>query len=1280
MSCPVDTSTPSRLNRLYSLLCASQHARSAALQLCALAQKHTDNSDFIIALLKRTLEILLSKESLWETRTAINLFLTQFFPITVEEWECQVTDKQIKEWLGKDPLLASSGEESSTLNECNGVDDSKLSARERFAMKRKGRTNGVSTKQSRLSLEIDASDIVGSLQRILTRHLLDATNWKIRHGACLGVKCFPLTDNTVQTLLELLCRERFTDYQGDQAIAPVRETVAQVLSKFIDPNILLRIASLADDWQPKHAALLTLKYACALGRKIDLKIEEMRSFLDHFDEDIRLQVLESMNYSQTDLYPLKEQLLSFLEEDEHGPAVTVALEVLSRYSLGDELLQKTLPLLRSSSHRLRKASLDCVLSCKADGDLATLKDRCLFQFVLLEEDQKLVARVLEAERSVEFDWKEVLMTPLDKPFDASRFVFPKFQNEKLLLTNTPPSHELGFQKADMLSLSEEHRLRARINGAKFIRHASLALNTDSAVHRMIAAYLGNAMEPTGDWTECEVIRKQARTEDGSLERQRLLWNRRVCCALASVSPLENEESLVSCLLDSCEYSFLKEDAGTFLSQLYKSGKGVLFDRVCCDLVLLRHLCAISEKPLLEQFADRFSISSHDSITLSHLVISLTQLKAPFAEKVTVQNLGMRLLSVLKVCELAPQAYAKLLAWSQDDSLFLPFIQEHASERDEAVMSCIKCILETSIGVRYASVLLPFILRRLSDQDERIRTLASHNLASALRLMSLSDKSEYKEELMPFVEHSKEFLRNLGSPSSIPDYHVPLKPGVELRHYQQAGLNWLRFLHESGLNGALCDDMGLGKTLQTLAMLIGSHQSQSAGISLIVCPSSLLGHWEHEIKTYTDLNCHLYAGPGRMLQTGKTLIVTTYEVVRSDIEILRTFFYNYIILDEGHLIKNNTTKLFQAIKQLQSHHRLVLSGTPIQNNVLELWSLFDFLMPGYLGSDREFNEKFAKPILQAQLDTSIVLNMHLTSTNNATLESAEAKLDALHKQVLPLILRRMKEDVLQELPAKIIQTHWCELGETRRRLYDTVSQLKGTDSLKRMTLLRRICTHPIGELLREFDLKGAEEASPKLALLEDLLVQCGVGGEDVLERRILIFAQQRASLDLVQQMLKSSLPQATFLRLDGSTPAEERFRLVQTFNQDPSIDCLLLTTHVGGLGLNLTSASIVIFLEHDWNPMADLQAMDRAHRIGQRQQVLVYRLACKNTIDELILGRQRFKTKVASTVVSTQNSLMQDLGEDEMLELLDRSAEEEKPANEESLDMEEVFDIKSFLQK
>jgi TATA-binding protein-associated factor len=562
--------------------------------------------------------------------------------------------------------------------------------------------------------------------------------------------------------------------------------------------------------------------------------------------------------------------------------------------------------------------------------------------------------------------------------------------------------------------------------------------------------------------------------------------------------------------------------------------------------------------------------------------------------------------------------------------------------------------------------------------------------------------------------------------------------LTLRPYQKEGVNWLAFLRRFGLSGALCDDMGLGKTLQATAALAADVAERIASgaphaPSLVVCPPTLVGHWAEEVAKYLPpshaLRVVCYAGPPGARAAlapsipGAHLVVTSYDTVRADAAALCGVDWAYVVLDEGHAIRNPRAKTTLAIKRLRAAHRLLLSGTPIQNDVAELWSLFDFLMPGFLGAEADFRRRYGG------------------GGNRAACAVDALALGALHKQVMPFIMRRMKEEVLKDLPPKVLTDVFVEPSPLQAHLYaafeasagraDAEKALAGAaegdggggggaaaaaaappkegaaHAFAALQYMRKLCSHPALALASApaerraalaRSLGGAAgaadpdswlrrtEHAPKLAALAQILRDCGIGADAADDadaaasvadavpgssggapaaHRVLVFAQLKGLLDLVETELfaRTMRGSVSYLRLDGSVEASKRFDVARRFNADPSVDVLLLTTHVGGLGLNLTSADVVVFLEHDWNPQRDLQAMDRAHRLGQTRSVSVYRLLTRHTLEARIMSLQRFKLDVANAVVTADNASMDAMDTGALLELFtsDKSAKVGAPA-------------------
>eukprot|EP01028_Stygiella_incarcerata_P014494 TRINITY_DN974_c0_g1_i1.p1 TRINITY_DN974_c0_g1~~TRINITY_DN974_c0_g1_i1.p1 ORF type:complete len:1778 (+),score=528.80 TRINITY_DN974_c0_g1_i1:132-5465(+) len=615
------------------------------------------------------------------------------------------------------------------------------------------------------------------------------------------------------------------------------------------------------------------------------------------------------------------------------------------------------------------------------------------------------------------------------------------------------------------------------------------------------------------------------------------------------------------------------------------------------------------------------------------------------------------------------------------TIFLPLASSSIPETRRAVALTLRTIVE-SMGLKilpYSVFLVRTLMNHMIDPDEATRLVCSHTFGLLVRILplesSIPDAIGF-EDMADVRARERKFLQQLLDSSKVDHYEMPIEvESVKMRKYQEDGVSWLAFLRNFGLNGILADDMGLGKTLQAICIMASDthERGELKRKHLVVCPATLVTHWIEEITRFCPktLIAESYAGPIkerkiRQSELGEAdVIVTSYDVARSDVEFLGAFAFSYLILDEGQAVRNPKSKVSLAVRRFHAEHKLILSGTPIQNHVDELWALFDFLMPGFLGSETDFRRVYGKPIASTRF----------SKKGSKERERGTLALDQLHRQVLPFVLRRMKHDVLSDLPPRIIQDVQCEMSDVQMALYedfhnqressgDIGSGASANHIFQVLHYLRKLCSHPKLVLdanhplyYRFEDKVDTIESSSKLVALEELLIECGIGlkkdengedGDDVFGEsatgggeesghRALIFVQNKAFLDIVEHdLFRQRMPTVSFLRLDGNVEASKRQSVVTRFNQDPTIDVLLLTTHVGGLGLNLTGADTVIFLEHDWNPQKDLQAMDRAHRLGQKRTVNVYRLITKDTLEEKIMGLQRFKLSIANSIVNEEN--------------------------------------------
>jgi SNF2 family DNA or RNA helicase len=478
---------------------------------------------------------------------------------------------------------------------------------------------------------------------------------------------------------------------------------------------------------------------------------------------------------------------------------------------------------------------------------------------------------------------------------------------------------------------------------------------------------------------------------------------------------------------------------------------------------------------------------------------------------------------------------------------------------------------------------------------------------------------------------KEFRQKMTGFHGIEALEQPAGFVGQLRDYQREGLGWMQFLREFRFGGCLADDMGVGKTAQVLAVL-ESRRAEGLGPSLVVAPKSVMFNWRQEAAKFTpQLRVLEYTGLERDAQQipRHDLILTTYGTLLRDAPRLAEMEFDYVVLDEAQAIKNASTASSKAVRLLKGKHRLALSGTPVENHLGELWSLFEFLNPGMLGEAK-------------------VLKMAGGLARNPSEESRGLLSHALR----PFILRRTKQQVARELPEKTEQTIFCELEPPQRKLYDELRAhyrdklLAGVDArglnkskmqvLEALLRLRQAACHP-GLL----DGSRIIEPSAKLNVLLDQLSELREEGH-----KALVFSQFTSFLAIVRARLDEA--GVNYEYLDGAT--RNRQEHVERFQNDPECSLFLISLKAGGLGLNLTAAEYVFLLDPWWNPAVEAQAVDRAHRIGQTRQVFAYRLIARDTVEEKVLELQKTKRDLADAILGEDNSLIRDLKRED-LELL-----------------------------
>eukprot|EP00271_Cylindrocystis_brebissonii_P005099 TRINITY_DN17038_c0_g1_i1.p1 TRINITY_DN17038_c0_g1~~TRINITY_DN17038_c0_g1_i1.p1 ORF type:complete len:1097 (-),score=364.26 TRINITY_DN17038_c0_g1_i1:1012-4302(-) len=477
---------------------------------------------------------------------------------------------------------------------------------------------------------------------------------------------------------------------------------------------------------------------------------------------------------------------------------------------------------------------------------------------------------------------------------------------------------------------------------------------------------------------------------------------------------------------------------------------------------------------------------------------------------------------------------------------------------------------------------------------------------------------------------------------------------KMRDYQLAGLNWLIRLYENGINGILADEMGLGKTLQTISLLGYLHEFKGiSGPHMVVAPKSTLGNWINELKRFCPvLRAFKFHGNQDertyqrdvLLQPGKfDVVVTSFEVAIKEKAAFKRFSWRYIIIDEAHRIKNENSLLAKTMRMFSSNYRLLITGTPLQNNLHELWALLNFLLPEIFSSSETFDEWFQ---ISGEGDQQEVVQQ-------------------LHKVLRPFLLRRLKSDVERGLPPKKETVLKVGLSEMQKNFYRALLQ-KDIDVLnsggERSRLLniamqlRKCCNHP-------YLFQGAEPGPPyttgphlvenagKMVLLDKLLPKLKQR-----DSRVLIFSQMTRLLDILEDYCV--FQQHAYCRIDGNTSGEDREASIEAFNRENSEKFIfLLSTRAGGLGINLATADVVIIYDSDWNPQADLQAMDRAHRIGQKKEVQVFRFCTEATIEEKVIERALKKLALDALVIQQGRLAEQKaVNKDELLDMVRYGAE------------------------
>ena len=513
-----------------------------------------------------------------------------------------------------------------------------------------------------------------------------------------------------------------------------------------------------------------------------------------------------------------------------------------------------------------------------------------------------------------------------------------------------------------------------------------------------------------------------------------------------------------------------------------------------------------------------------------------------------------------------------------------------------------------------------------------RSLYLNELLKTINNVQVSKNNEYKNLVNGLKQENLE-------ETQVPEALEPV-----LRYYQKTGFKWLKVLDSYKFGGILADDMGLGKTIQLLAVIIDYIQNtENSKTSIVVCPSSLSLNWQNEARKFAnDLKTLVIHGTAaeRKAQIENLeqydLIITSYDLLKRDIEIYKNknYTFKYIIADEAQYLKNSNTQNAKSIKEIKAETRYALTGTPIENSLSELWSIFDFIMPGYLFTYKKFKNAFEVPIAK---------------------ENSNIAMEKLKMLIEPFVLRRTKKEVLTELPEKTVTVLNSEMKEEQEQLYikylaqikqevaDLVNE-KGFEKnqikiLAGLTRLRQICCHP------SLFINNYEGESSKLEQCMEIVEEGVQSGH-----KMLLFSVYTSMFEIIEKELQER--DIKYFKLTGSTKVEERIDLVDEFNQNPEIKVFLVSLKAGGTGLNLIGADMVIHYDPWWNSSAENQATDRAYRIGQKNNVQVYKLITKNSIEEKIYELQQKKTELIDNVLDTQTTFINKLSKEDIMNLFE----------------------------
>lgn len=1087
--------------------------------------------------------------------------------------------------------------------------------------------------------------------------------WYKRHGAFLAFAAMfsgmsaggdvqiRVDSKLFSKIYEILVTDKFNDFVDDRTVAPVRDAAAYLLSciyPLIGPNdIICQLFRFLDskDWQVQFSGLIALGYLKEFIEDRKGLCKKLVSLLNSPDEDIKLLSAELLCY-----FPLTDNLELVLskcwENIESEEAISISktsnLSLLTKIyrenpmlSIPAERLKDIFPCFTSPVPEVRTSILNMVENLSEESI-----DFLIAEVILIEEKEEIREAAIRIfrrrkglSRNLVAHFMSVIGGSLYDPYKEDDFV---------------SYEDLYFTKSGINVIGKDEILKNRcllFESIMRIECPGLHPKGETMMDRTFSSL----------YRSVQSLKKEEMAEDGLEERRGLEFYFEKCKDL-KMAPLKEFRkklnapgiSSVHPMVESLYVDYIRMTASMELPVLGKAAD--LYEVETCK----QFLCLFSR--IVLEYYDSGRISIDDFLPIAYEgLISGKEGFLLFFEALDSRLLAHPFFGEVAQMETRLSFFAKTIhIYTKDESICeVGFVFDDALEKRNftVINGFMKSLEFNEKFVRRALVELDVelldavlmsgdhsfnplfvkpLLRNISSDISRKES--SRVFSKIIPTLGFRTNAKISRDLLEMIEEEKKSLESLLDVRKIPEYHIKCPMEIKLRDYQVEGVRWLNFLYSFNLNGILADDMGLGKTLQVLTFMCSEIHGTDRRV-LVICPSSLTGHWRSEVrKFFPSATAEVYKKDGK----GKhSIVISSYETFRNDYLNFIEKDWFYVVVDEGHVLRNKQTILYSRMGMIKCSRKILLTGTPVHNSVEDLVSLFNFLMPNYIGSEKDYGSLSVK-------------------MSDSEIERTQEKLNLLHKKVLPFVLRRLKIDVLKDLPPKIIRDITVELGPVQEQLYREVEEKGGKEEAGAAEVEYGKVDQKNAGFKRTRDLflavshiahfKESDEVSCKVKALEDIVTLCG--GED-LRSKILVFFQFKSTIDLVIKDLAGKY-KFKYSRLDGSVPSAARAKVAEEFNVGTT-QILFLTTQVGGLGLNLTGADTVVMYEHDWNPFNDLQAMDRAHRIGQKRTVNVFRLIARNTLEEKVMNLQSFKMFVANSLVSQQNTDIETMDTKDLLE-------------------------------